>query len=351
METFFVKPEATPERVEFYGRARMKGLSPLWESLSVLLQNEPIATAMPVMWRYDEIRPYIMEAGKIITAEEAERRVLILENPGLKGTYQVTNSLYAGIQLILPGEIAPSHRHAPSALRFVIESDGAYTTVEGERATMHPGDFILTPAYTYHDHGNNTDTPTIWMDGLDIPLVHFLNTCFAEHHPAGIQPVTKKEGDANLRFGANMLPVEYKSTSLAAPVFTYPYARSREVLDKLYRNGPLHPCHGIKMQYINPTTGGYAMPTIAAFIQLLPSGFRGGLYRSTDATVYSVVEGSGTSHIGDSSFQWKKRDVFVVPSWYSVSHQASEDAVLFSYSDRAAQKAFGLWREETLVAT
>jgi gentisate 1,2-dioxygenase len=350
MESIFVKPELTAERQNFYERTAKKGLSPLWEVLGELLPPEPLRNVVPVLWHYDEIRPYIMEAGKLITAEEAERRVLILENPGLPRSYQITNSLYAGVQLILPGEIAPSHRHAPAALRFVFESDGAYTAVDGERTTMHPGDFILTPAFTYHDHGNETDTPTIWMDGLDLPMVGFFNTCFAQHHPLNRQPITKKEGDANLRFGANMLPIEYQSQGMAAPVFTYPYARSREVLDRLYRNGPLHPCHGVKMQYINPVTGGYPMPTIAAFIQLLPAGFRGALYRSTDSTVYTVVEGEGSTQIGDSSFQWKKHDIFVVPSWYSVCHQASEEAVLFSFSDRAAQKALGFWREETLIS-
>jgi gentisate 1,2-dioxygenase len=347
---FYNKPEATPEFLEFYERIAKKNAAPLWESLAELVPVKPLPRCVPALWRYDEIRPLVMESGKLITAKDAERRVLILANPGLRGTAtQVTDSLYAGLQLILPGEVAPTHRHTTSALRFIIEGNGAYTAVEGERTTMHPGDFILTPSWTYHDHGNLSDTPTIWMDGLDIPLVNFFNTGFAEHYPGETQSVTRNEGDALARYGGNMMPIEYKPPTMSAPVFNYPYSHSREVLDQLYRNGPLHPCHGIKMQYINPATGGYPLPSIGAFIQLFPSGFRGAAYRSTDATVYCAVEGRGRSRIGEATFDWKEHDIFVIPSWYSVSHEAHADAVLFSYSDRPVQKALGIWREQVPI--
>lgn len=347
---FYNKPETTPEFLEFYGRLAQKNAAPLWESLAELVPVKPIPRCVPALWNYDEIRPLVMESGKLITAKDAERRVLILANPGLRGTTtQVTDSLYAGLQLILPGEVAPTHRHTTSALRFIIEGNGAYTAVEGERTTMRPGDFILTPSWTYHDHGNPSDTSTVWMDGLDIPLMNFFNTGFAEHYPGETQSVTRSEGDALARYGGNMMPIEYKPPTMAAPVFNYPYSHSREVLDRLYRNGPLHPCHGIKMQYINPATGGYPLPSIGAFIQLLPSGFRGEAHRSTDATVYCAVEGRGSTRIGDCTFDWKEHDIFVVPSWYSVSHDVQDDAVLFSYSDRPVQKALGIWREQAPI--
>lgn len=348
MADIFTKPKTSPQMHEFYQRAAKDGLAPLWEVLADLVTTEPRPSCKPVLWRYNDVRPFVLESGTLITAEEAERRVMILENPGLPGRFQITNSLYAGLQLLLPGETAPTHRHAPSALRFVIESDGAYTAVNGERTTMHSGDFILTPSWTFHDHGNLTDTPTIWMDGLDLPIVNFFDSGFAQRYEKEYQPISRPEGDADARYGANLLPLEYKAESLSSPVFTYPYARTREVLDRICRNDPIHPCHGCKMQFMNPASGGYPMPTIAAFIQLLPSGFSGSSYRSTDATVYTVVEGSGQSRIGETWFEWQKRDIFVVPSWYWVSHEAHSEAVLFSFSDRAAQKAMGFWREETV---
>jgi gentisate 1,2-dioxygenase len=349
---FYVKPESSAERREYYQRLQQKHAAPLWEVLGDLIPAQPHPTASPALWRYEEMRALLLEAGRLITAKEAERRVLILENPSMPGTSLITQSVYSGLQLVDPGETTPTHRHVTSAIRFVIESEKGYTAVDGERTTMHPGDFVLTPSWTYHDHGNPGDTPVIWLDGLDIPIVNLLGTSFAEGYrgttPGEFQPVTRKEGDAEARYSEGLLPLEYTSSRLATPVFNYSYARSREALDRLYRNGPLHECHGIKMQYANPATGGYPMPTIGAFLQLLPAGFRGAPYRSTDAAVYCVAEGSGSSNIGGVEFEWQKNDVFVVPSWCPVSHESQGGAVLFSFSDRPVQKVLGLWREELI---
>ena len=343
---FVVKPELSPERREFYERLDARSTAPLWEVLSRLVLTTPRHASVPAMWRYDELRPLLLEAGRLITAREAERRVLVLENPWMRGASQITGSLYAGLQLILPGEVAPSHRHTASALRFVLEGRGAYTAVDGERAVMDPGDLILTPSWTFHDHGNDGDEPVVWLDGLDIPIVNLFDSSFAEHHPQETQPASQPDGDALQRYGANLLPVEHRPAGPASPVFRYLYARSREALEHVSQNGPVHACHGVKMQYVNPATGGYPMPTIAAFLQLLPAGFTGQAYRSSDGTVYSVVEGHGTSDVGGHAFSWGPHDVFVVPAWVRVSQAASERSVLFSFSDRAAQKALGVWREQ-----
>jgi gentisate 1,2-dioxygenase len=349
--SFVVKPETSPERQAFYARLDRIDTAPLWEVLNRLVMPEPKPAIVPALWKYDEVRALLMEAGRLLTVQEAERRVLVLENPGIRGASQITQSLYAGLQLIQPGEVAASHRHAASALRFIVEGDGGgYTAVDGERTAMQTGDFVLTPSWTFHDHGNLGSTPVIWMDVLDVPIVNMFDTSFAEHHPQETQPVARKEGDALARYGANMLPVEHSATRRGSPspVFNYPYSRSREALQQLYTNGPVDPHHGVKLQYVNPATGGYPMPTIAAFLQLLPKGFAGKGSRSTDSTIYNVVEGRGRSRIGSTTLTWGPRDIFVVPSWQPVSHEASEEAVLFSASDRAAQKALGLWREETL---
>ena len=335
------------ERDEFYRRIDRESLTPLWEVLAALVPREPTPRALPAHFRYATLRPFLMEAGRLISAREAERRVLVLENPGLRGASSITGTLYAGLQLILPGEVAPSHRHTQSALRFVLEGTGAYTAVDGERTTMHPGDFIVTPAWTFHDHGNPGDMPVIWLDGLDIPIVRFFDAGFSERYGSDSQPVVRPEGDARTRYGQNLLPLEYRPSSGSTPVFSYPYERSREVLEKLRHSTPEDPHHGLKLQYIDPTTGGYPMSTIAAFLQLLPGGFRGQTQRSTDATVFSVVEGSGRSRVGDHTFEWTAKDVFVVPAWCPVAHEADADAVLFSFSDRPVQKALGLWRERS----
>lgn len=344
-DTFHTTRQASTERKEFYSRLMRKNVAPFWEVASDLIFTAPRPACVPALWRYEEIRPILLEGGKLITTEEAERRVLLLENPGLRGRFQITGSLYAGLQLLLPGEVAPSHRHTACALRFVIEGRGAYTAVNGERTMMEPGDFILTPSWTFHEHGNPGHEAVVWMDGLDIPTVNFFDASFADHYSAKAQPVERAEGDALARYGTNMVPYEYRPSSLSAPVFAYPYARSRDALHRLLRDSSVDPRHGIKLQYVNPTTGGYPMPTVAAFLQLLPKGFSGLSTRTTDSTVYCVVEGRGSSTVGEKAFQWSPRDIFVVPSWAPVSHQAEEESVLFSFSDRAAQKALGLWRE------
>ena len=340
----FDKPTIDSERKAFYERIDQHHLTPLWEVLSSLVIPQPKSPCVPAHWRYDAIRDYLLEAGRLITAKEAERRVLILENPALRGQSAITQTMYCGLQVIMPGEVAPSHRHTQSALRFVIEGEGAYTAVHGERVTMRRGDFIITPSWTFHDHGNEGSEPVVWMDGLDIPLIRMLDASFAERLDEETQPVTRPEGDALHRYGNNLLPVDWEPTTKTSPVFHYPYDRSRETLDRLARTGPLHPARGIKMQFINPTNGASAMPTMATFIQLLPKGFRGTGERVTDGTIYNVVEGRGRTTIGDQTFAWNPRDVFVAPSWLPVVHEADDDAVLFSYSDRPVQKMLGLWR-------
>jgi gentisate 1,2-dioxygenase len=341
-------PQKTPERKAFYDKISAENLTPLWEALGDLVPQRPRTPCLPALWRYEKARAHLLEAGRLITAKEAERRVLVLENPGLRGQSSITHTLYAGWQLILPGEVAASHRHAQSALRFVVEGSGAYTAVDGERATMQPGDFIVTPSWTFHDHGNPASGPVIWLDGLDIPMISFFDAGFAERDPNEVQRPVRPEGDALYRYGQNLLPYEYQPASRTTPVFAYPYEKTRESLARLARAGPPHPVHGFKLQYANPATGGYPMPTIAAFLQLLPAGFEGRRARSTDGTVFSVVDGHGRSKVGTQVFDWGPRDVFVVPSWHEVSHAAREEAVLFSFSDRPVQKALGIWRQEEL---
>jgi len=340
-------PQASAQtaRREFYQRMDKDNLAPLWEVLHDLVIAQPKTPAVPALWKYRRVRPYVMESGGVISAREAVRRVLILENPGMRGQSSITRSLYCGLQLILPGEIAPSHRHTQSALRFIVEGSGAYTAVDGERTTMHPGDFIITPPWTWHDHGNPGSEPVIWMDGLDINILALFDAQFAENYPEEVQPVKRNEGASYTRYGNNLAPLGPLPAGKTSPLFSYPYARSRETLASLAKNGAPDACHGWKMQFINPLTGGFAMPTLGAFVQLLPAAFRSEPYRSTDGTVYSVAEGRGMVRIAEQIFEFEPKDTFVVPSWHALSFEAGPECVLFSYSDRPAQMALGIWRE------
>ncbi|MEZ0300521.1 MAG: cupin domain-containing protein, partial [Hyphomicrobiaceae bacterium] len=157
----------------------------------------------------------------------------------------------------------------------------------------------------------------------------------------------KPEGDSLARYGANLLPVDGRGGSFTSPIFNYPYARTREALAQLARAGDPDPCHGIKMRYTNPRNGDHAMPTMGTFIQLLPKGFKTSRYRSTDATVFAAVEGRGRTRVGEEVLDWGPKDIFVVPSWKPVVHEALEgECLLFSFSDRPVQEKIGVWRED-----
>ena len=302
------------------------------------------------LWRHAEVREHVLEAGRLISAEEAERRVLILENPALRGQSCITPSLYAGLQLVLPGEVAPAHRHTQSALRLVLNGEGAYTAVDGERTTMRRGDFIVTPAWTWHDHGNLGGQPVVWLDGLDIPIVRLLEAGFAEKSKSGQagQPPTRPEGDALARYGANLLPVDY-APAPAEPtrVFVYPFERTRASLQAIAHGSPdAH--HGFKLRYVNPATGAALMPTMAAFAQWLPAGFETRPVQPTDGTVHVCLAGQGEARVGERTWRFDENDVFVVPSWQALQLRAGRDTLLFSFSDHPVQQAIGMWREQRL---
>lgn len=341
--------QAQQQRREgFYDEIRPLNMAPLWEVLHDLITKEPKSSVRPALWRYDDIRPHIMASGDLITAKEAERRVLILENPGMPGEAKITTSLYAGLQLILPGEVAPAHRHSQSALRFVVEGSGAYTAVDGEKTLMQPGDFVITPSWTWHDHGNDSAEPMVWLDGLDIPMITMFDASFVEKWGEDRQPIARPVGDSLARYGQGMLPDGYTAPSHTSPVFSYPYSRTRDALETMRRTEEWDPAQGLKLRYVNPVNGDHAIPTMATFMQLLPQGFVGVAYRATDAMVFSVVEGTGTVTIADESFRFGPRDHFVVPSWawYSLNADAGSDTVLFSFSDRPVQEKLDLWREQ-----
>jgi gentisate 1,2-dioxygenase len=288
-----------------------------------------------------------MEAGHQVTAEEAERRVLILENPALRGRSSITQTLYAGLQLLLPGEIARSHRHTQSALRLILEGEGAYTTVDGERTQMCPGDLVITPGRTWHDHGNPGNAPVIWLDGLDIPLVRFLDCGFAETHSHESQPVLRPDDDSAARFGSHLAPIDYaQSPGGPSPLISYRFTRTCAALQEIARAGAADRWLGHAVRFLHPTTGGSPLQTLGAYAQWLPRSFSGAGYRSTDGRIFCCLAGHGRVEAQTWSFEFGPRDAFVIPSWTLYRLIALEDTMLFSFSDRPVQQALGLWREE-----
>jgi gentisate 1,2-dioxygenase len=273
----------------------------------------------------------------------------MLENHTLEGKERITESMYAGLQLIMPGEVARAHRHSAAALRFIVEGSGGYTAVNGEKTYMEPGDFIITPSMAWHDHGNDGNDPVIWMDGLDLPLVNHIGAMFMDHYPDEQFPEGPPQGDSLVRYGNNMRPVGEEPDRLASPIFSYPYSKSRETLETLSKTTEWDPYHGLKLEYIDPTSGGPAMTTMSTFLQLLPKGFKTEKYQTTENTTYSVIEGKGRIivNMGDEikTIEWENHDIFVIPCWYPHRLEADQDAIIFSFSDKAVQTKLGLYRE------
>ena len=298
------------------------------------------------MWKFADVKRLILEAGGVISAEEAERRVLVLENPGMPGKSRVTNSLFAGVQLILPGEVAEVHRHSASAIRFMLEGEGAYTAVEGEKSQMRHGDFIITANWAPHDHGNPGNQPAMWLDVLDMPTVNHFEASFSEHFDEKMQKTNHEDGDSFERFASGVLPDGMPATQNRTPIINYPYSKMRPILERLKNTGDIDKRHGARVRYANPINGGPVMPTMGAYIALFPKGFKGENYRSTDGMVFACAEGRGKTFVeGEDTIEWGVNDVFVIPPWKRYRHEPSEESVLFSISDRPAQEALGIWRE------
>jgi gentisate 1,2-dioxygenase len=332
-------------------------LKPLWLVLSDAFTDEPRTQIVPHIWKWSDVRPRILEAGRKISAEEAERRVLMYLNPGLNGAPGATQTLFSGVQLIMPGETAPTHRHVPSALRVVIEGNGAYTNVSGERTLMRPGDFVTTPNWAWHDHGNETDDPMMWLDGLDMPFVLALNAMFYEEfypgHGHEIQPVTRELDDSQARYNRGFRPHRDTFSGDYSPILNYRYADVRETLALMERAGDaVSEEEGVMLDYINPLSGGPTLPTIDAHAQLIRPGEHTRAVRDTASRLYFVLDGRGTSIIGGQRLEWEKGDTFCAPTWAWREHlvaSSDEPGVLFSFDDSPIQKPFSFYRRQALL--
>lgn len=342
-----VPSSSSTQREAFYARLAPHDMAPLWEVLKSLVPAEPSAAARPHVWHYANVRPLLLESGALLSAEEAERRVLVLQNPAYPGQTKATASLYAGIQLVMPGETAPAHRHTPSALRFVLEGEGGFTAVDGERTTMRPGDFITTPAWAWHDHGNDGDGPVAWLDGLDIPTLQFYESIFMQPGDELRQAVTRPEGDSQARFGEGLLPLDaQRRFGLTSPVFNYPYERTREALVRCAQGSAPDPHHAVTLRYVNPLDGGWAMPTMATWMTHIPAEFFTAPVRSTDSMVIAVAEGTCEIQAGEYIYTLSANDVLTIPGWTWRRFRARGDCNLFVFSDRVIHEKLGFFREQ-----
>ena len=341
----------TPELEEYYARLAKFGSGALWTVANEIEPWYPQPKSVPMLWRYEDLRPLVVESATLVRGDDAGRRVVYLVNDERKDVSAAVGLLYTGIQIMNPGESMTAHRHAASALRFVIEGSGAWTIVDGDRLQVGPNDFAITPNGTWHEHGNEADDNfVIWQDGLDIPLVNALDANFYQVHPELHQVPGKVPNTSILMHGSGILkPARRSWTKPYSPLLGFPWDVTREALVNLAKVSDGTDYDGVIMEYVNPVTGGSVMPTMGAHMQLLAPGQQTKAHRHTGSVVYHVAEGRGHSIIGGYRFDWQEHDIFCVPSWAWHEHandDPSAPAFLFSFNDFPMIRALALDAEE-----
>jgi len=323
----------------------------LWTVANDIEPWEPTPASAAVIWRHADLRPHVLKSLELVKPEEAGRRVVYLRNPKRKEVSAACGWLFSGIQVMNPGESAPAHNHAASALRFIMEGAGAYTVVDGHRLTLGAKDFVITPNGTWHEHGVLEDGETsMWQDGLDIPLTNALEANFYEVHPDDYQ-------NSNLPFDASpaaygtpgMMPAREKWGAYYSPLMKYSWDKTYEGLQNFASATDGDPFDGIIMRYTNPNTGGHPMATMGTMMQMLRPGEHTKAHRHTGNVIYHVAKGEGYSVIGGVRFDWKEKDIFCVPPWVWHEHankDGSDDACLFQFNDFPVMEKLHFYREQ-----
>ncbi|WP_037064495.1 cupin domain-containing protein [Pseudonocardia acaciae] len=326
--------------------------APLWRYYGNLFTAEPRGDAVPFLWRYAELRPHLLHFAEELSMEEAERRVLMLVNPGMPDPPATVATLYAGIQVIMPGETAQAHRHTANAFRFVIEGNGAHTTVDGERVTMRPGDLLLTPGWRWHDHHHRGEGPMIWLDALDYPLVNALGAGFFELHGQRSQKTTMPDDLSTRQFThGHLVPAWSMDRTVSSPVGNYPWEQTRRAFESIADDAEGSATDGVILEYTNPWTGGPVLPTMACRVQRLRPGFHGEAVRRTSSSIHHVIRGTGAVVADGKRLDWHDKDVFALPGWTTrelINTSGTEDAIVFSYSNEPVLRALGMYREESV---
>ena len=316
-------------------------------------------------WRWREISPFLFKISEIARnaevkpLETTDRQGILLTNPGLGGRLQITNTIRCSIAIYNPGDIAPAHVHSPNASRTILSDKGGYTNVEGERCECRRGDIVFTPNGTWHDHGNEDKDPMIWIDMLDWPLMEYLDCVWVDQNYTGenqanekSQPTTFTDGHSTRLYGHGGLKPVFTSNQRgwgqrATPLFHYKGVEVREALDRL-RKEKGDPFEAIKMQFVNPVTGGPVYPTLDYSAQLIRPGEETAFKRETCSTFIVVMDGQGFSEIGGQRFDWETNDIMAVPNfmWRRHVNTGKNDAVLYTVSDAALLRAIGQYRAQ-----
>ena len=329
---------------EYVQDLRNLNLVPLWPSLrAVLPPKVPTRQTQPTHWAYSTLKPLLLQAGELTPIEKAERRVLVLANPGHGlENMKASPAMYLGMQLLLPGEWAPSHKHTPNAVRMIVEGEGAYTTVDGEKCPMSRGDLILTPTGLWHEHGHDGKDPVVWLDVLDLPLVYYMEASY--HINGDRQTVKTGSGDRqNVRSGVAPTRM-FERNSKSYPMLRYPWADTKAALQALAADEPAQEC--VQVTYINPETGGDAENILGFYALMLRPGQSLRLPARSPAQVFHVIEGHVEAGIVDKTFQMVEADTCCAPGYEAVTLKnlrADQPSFVFIADESPLHRKLGVY--------
>jgi gentisate 1,2-dioxygenase len=330
--------------VDYRAALAEQNLVPLWPSLrSVLPPGKPIPRTRATAWRYASLRPLLMQAGELTPIEKAERRVLVLANPGHGlDKMQASSAIYLGMQLLLPGELAPSHRHTPNAVRMIVEGEGAYTTVDGEKCPMERGDLILTPTGLWHEHGHEGTEPVVWLDVLDLPLVYYMEASYVTEGTA--QSIERQGSERNYLHGGVVPSPVFTRGNRRYPMLRYPWRDVRAALVTLAETEPA--IEAVQVAYINPETGADCQNILGYSALMLQPGETMRLPVRSPAAVFHLIEGSAALTVDDAEFTLAPADTCCAPGFTQVmlrNASASEPAFLFIADESPLHKKLGVY--------
>ena len=341
----------TDELKTYYEDVTKVGTKAFWTVANEIEPWEPHTLSAPMLWEYDKIRPLLFKSTELVSPGDAGRRVLTLVNEKRNDITAACGMLFSGLQITRPGEFTPAHRHVASALRFIMEGKGGYTIVDGHKMTLGARDFVITPNGTWHEHGVDESGETcVWQDGLDIPMAN----AFEANDYAVLPEGTQQEQLFPTNFspltfgGSGVIMADKEWNKPYSPLFKYSWERTYEALLNAAKVNDGSPYDGIFMEYSNPLTGGSAMVTMGAAMQMLRPGEHTKAHKHTGSIVYQCAKGKGYSVINGKRYDWKEKDIFCVPSWMWHEHcnlSESEDACLFQFNDLPTIKKLMYYQE------
>ncbi|MEM6987023.1 MAG: cupin domain-containing protein [Pseudomonadota bacterium] len=349
-----MQPEDSPALRALYDGFARESLIPLWTQTADLMPTHPKSKAVPHVWKWSTLFPLAEQAGELVpVGRGGERRAIGLANPGLAPNAYISPTLWAAIQYLGPREVAPEHRHAQNAFRFVVEGEGVWTVVDGDPVRMSRGDLLLTPGWRFHGHHNDRDAPMAWIDGLDIPFSQQMDVGFFEFGADQVTDSSTPEFSRGERLWAHpgLRPLSGLQNTTASPLCAYRWSHTDRALAEqlaLEDEGvpaTVEPGHAA-IRFTNPTTGGDVLPSIRCQFHRLRPGTQTAKRRDVGSSVFQVFDGDGLVTLNGQSHALSQGDLFVVPSWVQWSLESDKAFDLFHFSDAPIMERLSFMRSE-----